>query len=194
MKNLILLLITLASLSCKAQSPVYGISERVKLSPNSYNKDIDNDLNKFEGTWVYQNGTTSFTIVFQKLVQYFNGDWYEDKLIGSYKYIENGTELVNYLPSFSTSKFTIDGNTVKVKESLPIICNDCSLNERRIELYFQDTERSYLSSKIIIRYVNDNGVDKIQAHLYGFGPYIPPSDDAPDSIRVPYGDYVLIKQ
>ncbi|AXT18959.1 hypothetical protein D7030_15015 [Flavobacteriaceae bacterium AU392] len=192
MKNLILLLITIASLSCKAQSPVYGISERVKLSPNSYNKDIDNDLNKFEGTWVYQIGSTKFTIVLEKLIQDFNGDWYEDVLVGNYKYVDNGSPVLDYLPESINNKHYVWGNTVKVKEGLPI-CNDCPLNERRIELEIQDTERSYLTSRIILRYVNDNGVEKIQAHLYPYGRRIIPQGGYTNT-RVPYGDYVLTKQ
>ncbi|MFN4313275.1 MAG: DUF6705 family protein [Chitinophagaceae bacterium] len=43
------------------------------------------------------NTNTSFKIVLVKKVQQYNGECYEDLIIGEYQYIVNGVEKVNTL-------------------------------------------------------------------------------------------------
>ena len=96
MKHIIIILITTISFfNCKAQSPILSIDElgRNNLN-NAYYKDLNNELNPFEGTWLYANGNTSLKIVLVKKPMYFNGKYYEDLIIGEYQYIENGVEKI----------------------------------------------------------------------------------------------------
>jgi len=135
---------------CRGQSPVlhtfnnqnYGATE------GAYYKDIDNDFNKFAGTWLYTNGTTSFKITLQKVNQVYRSspfNYYEDLLIGEYRYIENGVEKVNTLPQLTSGlgAFThnIVGNIINLGINVPA-CDDCTATERRVILGFRDPTRS----------------------------------------------------
>jgi hypothetical protein len=72
------------------------IDARIDAPDNSYYKDVNNILNDFEGTWLYQSGNTSLKLTLVKSIQFFNGDFYEDTIIGGYQYIENGIEKSKY--------------------------------------------------------------------------------------------------
>jgi hypothetical protein len=89
MKNLFFTIsILLLALSCKAQSPIVPLDTYIhEIADNSYVKDIDNELNKFIGTWIFSDGTSTFTLVLQKQIQTFNDDYYEDYMIGEYSSI-----------------------------------------------------------------------------------------------------------
>ena len=73
MKNIILLFLVFLT-NCKAQTIIVPLAscniEMDKYFNGVYNKDVDNDFNKLEGTWLYQNGNTELLIVLQKKVQY----------------------------------------------------------------------------------------------------------------------------
>lgn len=199
MKYLIITAIIISALSCKAQSPIVALDDYASEYTNGgYRKDINNQLNPFEGTWKYESGNTSFTISFRKIVQYYNGSWYADELIGDYIYIQDGVELVNNLPDFSNpninnAQHNISGNRLINKNRFPR-CPECETNEPRFVLYFYDTERKYLSSKIAVRQFTENGVEKMKVWLYDAGSAVLPYEGAPEVIRVPYGEYILIKQ
>lgn len=200
MKNIIILLLIINLYNCKAQSLIHPLADRnvPENLNNVYFKDVDNDLNQFVGTWMFQDGNTSLTIVLEKLTQFFNGSWYEDMLIGEYKYVENGIEIVNYLPrlndsNVSNAAHTIDGSKIVSKYYLPE-CDFCTLNQRRLSLNFADLERKYLfDSELILTYVNDNGIEKLYVVLQGKTTSTVP-DNVPLETRVPYGEYILIKQ
>ena len=199
MKHLIIITTVLTVLSCKAQTPIIALGDyQTEAINGAYFKDINNELNKFEGTWKYENSNTSFTISFREIIQDFDGRWYNDELIGDYKYIENGIELVNYLPDFNdpnvnNAQHSISGNMLIKKNRFPR-CLECDINENRFVLYFYDSERKYLSSKIAVRHFIEGGVEKIKVWLYDSGSAVLPYDGAPEEIRVPYGEYVMIKQ
>ena len=48
-----------------SQSPVYN-TLLADYQAGAYYKDDANELNKFEGTWLYTNGNTSFKLILQK--------------------------------------------------------------------------------------------------------------------------------
>jgi len=202
MKPYIIIIITLfAFFSCKAQSPIVPLDTRIHETPDgSYLKDLNNELNKFVGTWKYENGNTSFTIIFQKKVQVYNDEWYEDMLIGEYKYVDNGVEIVNLLDRLNNPilnnpsnyyEFNITGNTILKKGQKPS-CEECDISERRILMFFDDPERKYLSHKLAIRYINENVTEKIEAILITEGSSVLPYENAPQEARVPDGTYTFI--
>jgi hypothetical protein len=62
----------------------------------AYFKDINDDLDKYEGIWVWEENGNKLTIVLEKSIQ---DDWfpshYEDLIVGNYKYEENGIVIVD---------------------------------------------------------------------------------------------------
>ena len=200
MKNIIItILIIIATISCKAQSPIYPLSDHtIEITNGAYYKDMDGDLDNFIGTWLYQNGNTSFKITLQKTLQYFNDQWYEDLLYGEYQYIEGGVEFVNTLSNnpLDLYDFNISGCSIIYKGQYPS-CSTCTLLERRVFLDFTDPDPnlSYISSAIVLRYINDgSGIDKMEVQLVTNGTKVLPYDGAPNQPTVPYGEYLLIKQ
>ena len=203
MKNILTILLVSFFLSCKAQVIVPLASDSdMAYNSRTYNKDVDNDFDKYVGTWKYQQGNTLLKIVLKKITfdhfvtEYKN--YYQDILVGEYQYIENGIEKVNTLQQMElmpseASGYNISGNLIIGKNTYPK-CSECNLNERRIKLRYRDPERKYLSNAIVLRYKNENGAEKIIAKIYkSDGSFMQP-DGSPDEMRVPYGEYVLIKQ
>ncbi len=199
MKNLLFTIMVLIVFSCKAQSPIIQLGDySTELVNNSYWKDVNNEINKFEGTWKYEEGNAEFIIALTKNEQYYNGSYFEDRIIGDYKYVENGILVADYLSRLTDSSVNdaqhyISGNFIVSKNHVPR-CQECSSNERRFELFFTDPDRRYLSSEIILRYFIENGVEKIKVWLYDSDSAVLPYEGAPTEIRVPYGTYIMTKQ
>ena len=61
---------------------------------------INNDINKFVGTWKYKNGNDIFIIKLIK-VKFDFKDYFEDILIGSHEYIKNGVQVESSLDNFN---------------------------------------------------------------------------------------------
>jgi hypothetical protein len=182
-----------------SQSPIVGLEENNLPDhfDGYYFKDLNNELDKYVGTWKYTNGTTILTIQLVKREQIFSGTWYEDELHGEYRYVENGLEVVNYLPrlfdpSVTVAQHTIDGNKLVYKNYYPE-CTECAIDEKRVILKFSDRARMYLRSQILVQHFVENGVEKIKINLDGSGPMIIAPGD-PTEPRVPYGEYILVKQ
>ena len=158
MKTLFLTIsIVLLALSCKSQSPIVNIdASRSSTIDRAYFKDLNNEFNKFVGTWIFTDGTKTLTIELKKVEMIFNGKDYEDKLVGEYKYESNGFVIVNTLDNINNqnvAKHPISGSSI-INIDQSIICDDCDIDERRIKLYFDDSERRYLTSYVILRYLN----------------------------------------
>ncbi|TXE17646.1 hypothetical protein ES692_08765 [Psychroserpens burtonensis] len=211
MKNLFFaILFLLLALSCKAQSPILSLDTYEHQIPdNAYVKDLNNELNKFAGTWIFSQNNITFTITLQKQEQTFNGDYYEDYIIGEYAYLINTLEIINTLSSLQEANATNNSQTNEnIIEYLNIRniggrylengqdsgCNDCSENERVLELYLVDPDRKYLSTSLILRYlVNENNPEKMTATIRARTGVAVPIDGF-TSPRVPYGTYLMEKQ
>jgi len=64
--------------------------------PNSENK-------KFEGSWIYANGSTTFKVVFESKKMFIEKvGIYTDCLVGKYYFVNNGKEIANYIDSNKT--------------------------------------------------------------------------------------------
>jgi hypothetical protein len=171
------------------------------VSSGAYFKDTFNELDKFEGTWQYTHGTDTLTIVLQKNTHIYNGEYYFDFLIGEYHYVSNGIEVVNTLPLLNDPA-NVNGDNSDIQGGLIIsndmypICNDCSPNERRFKLYFSDPERNYLSLSLVLRYLPQSfgTPEKMTATLIDNDSVMLPDENSPTVPRVPYGEYLMIKQ
>ena len=104
MKKYLILLLFYVCFSCKAQETIPMSQDYTDyLKNNNYIKDTNNDLDKFVGTWKWinpANPNTYFEIIFFK-VTYWNpnniNNYFEDAILGNYKYIENGIIFTNTL-------------------------------------------------------------------------------------------------
>jgi hypothetical protein len=200
MKNLLILISLLLVLSCKAQSPIIPIEKRNLPEDyrGAYFKDVDNDLNKFQSTWKYTNGSTSFTISFlKKELSYVGGnyDYYQDKLIGEYQYIENGVEKVNTLADFDNTsisgyKHNINGGLFQYR--LPSTCTDNNdVAEIKVWVLISDPTDDDITGEVYLRYVNDNGTEKLEMCI---NDHTVTGDDPNARVAMPDGNYELIKQ
>ncbi|NIK93549.1 hypothetical protein GZ212_15420 [Mangrovimonas sp. CR14] len=202
MKNILCLITCIIGLaSCSAQTPIVSRDSQIQgKSEGTYFKDLNNDFDKFVGIWVYINGGTTFTIqLLQKEMVYDGSEYYFDELFGEYNYLQNGTEIINTLPSLSQSPNNFDirnigGGHIITNEYYPE-CYDCSSNERRVMLYFNDPERGYLTTKMVLRYdTNSSNPEKMTVTIFESSSSMLPYEGAPDEHRVPYGEYEMIKQ
>ena len=108
------------------------------ISLNDYYKDINGVLDKFVGTWIYDDGITYFKVVIQKeeRISAIN-DWdntpiYFDQLVGNFELRLNGLTIYNTLNS--TDNYPInDGYRIT------------NLN-RKIKLFYSETDNNYTDS------------------------------------------------
>ncbi|AZA56222.1 hypothetical protein EG349_15685 [Chryseobacterium shandongense] len=179
----VLLLIIFAVVSFKSQSPVYTLGQSPINKPqNSYIKDTNNILNKFEGTWKYSENGKVFTIVLQKVEMVFIIDYYKDLLKGEYKYINNGITIVD-TSNFPLLKSKLTG--AKLWEG----------NANKITLFFDDPERPKMSCEVTLTYSNINGIEKLHwdLKLTGYVSSRDPNMSQATDFRVPT-NVELIKQ
>lgn len=202
MKNIIFIItIALISLSCKAQ--IYSLQSYEDATnwplPNgAYAKDIYNDFNIYEGIWKFEDTNNTLIIEFKKRTMFYdvNNSIYLDLLIGEYKFIENGVEKVNTLNNInnnsSVNSNSLRGNLFNSPANFPI-CNDCLPNERRVELTFSDPDRPWVKAYIVLRHKVISGVEYIDAIIY-YTQTVVPDDGTPSTLRLPAGNYLLVKQ
>lgn len=186
-------------LSCKAQSIIVpiGSGQHFEKTSNYYKKDVNNEFEKFTGEWTYQNSTTEITFKLKKEEHYqtSSDSNYMDLLVGEYQYIESGIEKINTLSEFNNS--SISGYQHKISgrvfvHQLPQNCIDNSnIQEIKIELSIRNPTNRFIEGRIILRYINDNGIEKLEACIYD---YTTLSDNADDKFDIPDGYYVFTKQ
>jgi len=160
-------------------------------------------LIKYEGTWEYEDGNTSFTITLEKkeMVYYETFNEYNDILCGEYSYIENGVTIVNTLPTLIQHPefgYRNIGNGSIINNDQVLVCDDCAPGEKRVKLYFNDPARDYLDPALVLQFIqeeipmlNQEGIIKVT--LIGTGGFIP-NENSPTETMVPYGEYIMIKQ
>lgn len=133
MKKIIIATLTILSYGCKAQNPIFEITDLENTTQDiygAYHKDTQNLLNPFEGTCIYTSGNTSFKIVLQKkLMSSMSGRYYEDLLIGEYQYVVDGIEKVNTLSQLNInypnqSNHSITGNLIITQGDIG--CMECT--------------------------------------------------------------------
>lgn len=200
MKKLFFIIsIILLTISCKAQ--VYSLQDYVSstnVPQNSYIKDSYNDFNLYEGTWKYQDSSIELDLTFQKKIMYFDSETNvsEDYLIGEYKFFENDNLIINTLNNLNLNLNPFDYNisaSMFIRNSSFPNCNDCTINDRRIKLVFSDPDRPWVQAYIVLRHKVIAGTEYIDATIYESSTLVP-DDTTPSSLRVPVGNYLLVKQ
>ncbi|WBX95921.1 DUF6705 family protein [Chryseobacterium gambrini] len=197
MKNTILLLLFLVIVSCKAQIIPMN-NDHVEIPDGAYLKDTENFLDKFIGTWKYQNGNEQFTIILKKKLKYNFDGYYSDILYGEYKYINpSGQIVINTLDKID---LIIDELKHNISDAMFISnnefpkCTNCGIGEFRIKSFFDDPDISGLiNCRIVFRYINPT---TIKVKVLGSNGRVTnnPNDNLPDQPRVPAIEYTMIKQ
>ena len=137
MKTLITILISLTTTFFYAQEQVVSLTELGEIVEQEnvtyYYKDIDGDLNKFLGTWKYQDANKELIVVFYLNEYIESGGSYCDELYAKFKYTENGTVIYNTLLDISNdAKYHIFGGSIFADSR-----NELSLS------YFEPTDIPY---------------------------------------------------
>ncbi|MGV7108162.1 DUF6705 family protein, partial [Flavobacterium sp. U410] len=145
MKTIIYILSIFFTTICLSQNPIIDLlDDDGSALSGAYYKDVNNLLDVFEGTFIYTNGNSQLTIQLVKKVQQYNGSYYEDLLIGEYRYIKNGLEIINTLSEINQNysyqyKHKIAGNVIADNDYIRWVCSTCSPNEKRIMVTISDS-------------------------------------------------------
>lgn len=198
-KIIILAFIVLSNINCKAQYITNTTDTNyIELPNNCYLKDSNNYLNPYVGEWKYTIGNTTLFIKLRKIINYNNGNYSEDMLIGEYQYIENGVEKINTLSNFNANLpdqyfHKIDGKTLKTKLDAPA-CNDCG-NNPRVSLIYNDPTKHVAGTMTLGVY----DVETIKVYITTSNiRYFQNPDGSLDyenvGFTIPHGWYILEKQ
>ena len=212
MKKIAILIFSM-TFSCVASAQVLNIHTTLPSDAplNSYLEDTENFQNQFEGTWIYQNSLEYLEIRFlKKEMMLFNpgpSQYYEDYLVGEYKYINsNGQEKVNSLNNLNqnhTSAFDYNLYSItKLSLSNAPLCPVCPAGTERMYMFFNEpaNDDAMLWAKFVMRRVIENGVEMLKVQFVTDssasgrkkGDFTSPSLFREFSL--PYGNYTLIKQ
>ncbi|WP_116788401.1 DUF6705 family protein [Flavobacterium psychrotrophum] len=202
MKCLTIICILLSySLYSQAVVPIYKNSRSAQ---DVYYKDTFNDFDKFTGTWKYTNGTTSLTITLQKKIKQehtLNKFYYEDIVIGGYKYVENGVEKVNTLHLLmlnmpSNYDYPIVGTIIAGPGS--IYCQGCGVSDRKLLLQFSEPNREVpgYEPEMIFQRADSGSVQKLKLKFRTISGRYDEEGVTPQytSYSIPFGEYLLVKQ
>lgn len=200
MKNLKILLLILFPISIFGQNPVIGLADyNGDDIIGAYYKDVNNLLNPFQGTYVYANGNREFKIILVKKLMQYNGEYYEDLVIGEYQYKINGLEIVNTLPEINTVynnqvKHHISGNAIINNNDIEWKCPLCETNEKRFRASIRDVMSGRIA-QLFMRRIIENGQQVMKVKI---GPVTGVSyydgDPAPAEFSLPKGEMTFVKQ
>lgn len=184
--------------TCKAQSPIYNITEYHQgKSKGSYFKDLNNVLDGYDGIYLYTNGSTSLKFVLKKKIKSYRY-YYEDIIVGEFQFIKDGVEKGNTLANININyidesvNHTIKGNRIIIGTQLG--CPSCSPTEKRLRLSFVDNKSPNIAG-IDIRKTTVNGVAALRVKIFWDGFIIrKEGDPAPTPASINTGEYLMIRQ
>lgn len=201
MKYIIILLII--STSLKSQSIVIDIEEPGFGQPNGYyQKDTNNLLDPFQGTYIYSNGNITFKVALTKMIKQPVASHYEDIIIGEYQYIENGIEKINTLSNLNVVysdqflKHNIAGRRILWNNSRLWKCPQCNPNEKRLGVVVED-KISGRNADLLMRKTLVNGQEVIQAKVQNISSNainVDNPEPPQPQFALPIGEFTMIKQ
>ncbi len=191
------MIIVLLSIKCSSQT--VNIKDKDGTRTNgAYYKDVDNELNQFEGTYqlITNNGNDELTIVFKKFTNQYNTKFYQDVLAGEIRFKKNGVTYFDNLNKLNLNlpnKYLHDicGNSLIENDTRPV-CEDCSANQFRARLIFFG-RNNICGGYVILQKIIENGQEKIKASFYhDCNEYYPGQSENPNPYLVA-GDYILTR-
>jgi hypothetical protein len=162
-----------------------------------YYTDMYNVLDPFVGTYLYTNGNTSFKIILQKKQHSSVGIYFEDMLIGGYRYVENGVVKVDVLNDLANN--FARGTSHKISGRVIMTGNkygwtDCAPNEKWIYGSIEDPVSGSVDTLFIFKRIvgGQEALKIFILHSIGFKP-----EGSPTPIPISYPisqEIILIKQ
>lgn len=153
MKNILFIILFICIFSCKAQQ-IYSLrSTEIDLAQNSYEKDTNNELPEYEGTWTGVWSNKTILITFKKLTYKYDNNTkrYRDYLIGKFIVKDiNGNVLFNNT-NLSDDQAKIEG--IKIfpngKYLLTYVDADLCLKSGRISIEFTNPTKTEMKFKFM---------------------------------------------
>lgn len=197
MKNIVITLgFVFLALGCKAQTPIFDLSDRdgTNEMAGAYYKDTQNRLNSYVGTYIYNQNGKMFKIVLQKKEQSFRY-YYEDLIIGEYQYIENGVEKINTLSRLNTNfvdgiYYSIHGNLIM---SSNYLCDDCLPSQNHLGGSLSESSTQSLA-EVDFKLTTVNGQPAMRVLISWRYKTRAVSDSPNPQPSFPGGEYIMIKQ
>lgn len=206
MKNIIFTIISIIGYCAFSQTPVIDLFDHTGFRNvhEAYYKDTHNNFSPFLGTWMYQSEGTILTIKLKKIAQFYSmgRHIYMDYVVGEYKYVVNGVEVINTLSNFEQGvdnpySYNLYGSIINTADNIPV-CTSCAPFEKSLLLNFKDPSRAGilgLEGTLILRRLTFSGRNKLEVWLKQDGNIIHEEGATPayTSFTVPWGTYVLTK-
>ncbi len=177
--------------------PLYNTPYDALTVTDAYYKDMDNDLDRYIGTWrINLNSNSFFEITFIK--SFYNSlkqKMKYDTLIGEVKFVENNTlrydTTSNVTNIYANHAIMAWGIFDTVFGMYQFECPLCLSNEKYIQGYFEDPIRNLLPGDISMKHFTENGVEKIKIKLLIVGSIA--DDISYNDFLLPSGEYILTK-
>lgn len=150
MKTIILLIVLISTISCKAQ--IYPLRTFTDVPENSYYKDTNNELQYYEGTWKGNWNNKIIYITFKKVDYIYISSIkeYRDMLIARFKVTDNNGLILFDNTNLSDNEVKIKGTRFrKSDDKYGFIYLDWDLCERSGNIYinFTDATKTQLQWK-----------------------------------------------
>lgn len=111
MKNKFLIVLFFVGIFCNAQQIFSLRPTETSLPEGSYQKDTNNELSEYEGTWMGTWNNKTVFVTFKKLTYQYNPyrKFYSDYLIGKFKIIDSNGSIIFDNTNISDEKAKIKG-------------------------------------------------------------------------------------
>ena len=139
--------------------------------PGVYYKDLNNVLDPFVGTYLYNDTATntSFKIILQKKLQSSLGYFYQDMLVGAYKYVKNGVVKVDAENDLANNYADGSNHVISgymILDGTERGCTDCLPNEKRIYGSINDPNSTGFVDDLFIRKITVNNQEAIKIYIH----------------------------
>jgi hypothetical protein len=195
--KIIIIILSLISISINAQ--ILDLEEKNGTRINgSYYKDVYNNLNQFEGTYKYENGTEKITMVFKKIINFYNGEYYQDLLVGEVKYEINGAVKFDNLSKINNNypnpfSHDICGNSIITDLDRPV-CIGCTPNQKRARVIFFGRDNNDGGTLILQKIIESGQPEKLKIWIRYNNRVLIDGELEPPGPLIKNGYYTLTKQ
>ena len=188
------------TLQMVAQSPIVALYRGDHSTQNSYHKDLDNDFDKFVGTWRYISNDTILIVKLRKKIMHYSaddwaGNYYSDIIVGEYQLTVNGNEIANSLSRLDNN-FSNEFDYTIYGYGLTKPCKICPTDKREVTGKFTEQDRKHIrNGGVQIRHVNQGLQEFIRFDFYSKGIESEFAGDptGPWANKFNYGTYLMEK-
>jgi hypothetical protein len=155
MKNIALIFMLIATISCHAQQ-IYPLRTFTDIPENAYLKDTNNELQDYVGTWKGTWNNKTIFVTLKKVTNKYDDvfKYYRDYLIGKFKVLDaNGNILFDNTTLTDDNAKIWGGKFKKVDDKYSLIYNAPELchTSGTININFTDSTKTKLDWKYIYR-------------------------------------------